>query len=128
MQAERLIDLRHQRGRNDSEPPTYPTHGHRTNLLRLRLRITLETRCHRWEEDLERIDMLIIDVTGTTVTTPRPRRVAVMFAPSLLTMIAGRRLFASEPIAGSKSTLWISPRSIRVRCRRWPCRPRPRRR
>ena len=43
----------------------------------------------------------MFDVTGTTVTTPRPRRWAAVFAPSLLTMIAGRCLLASAPRTGS---------------------------
>ena len=47
---------------------------------------------------------------GTTVTTPRPRRSATTFAPSLLTTTAGRSLFASEPLVGSRSTRRISPR------------------
>ena len=52
----------------------------------------------------------MLDVTGTTVTTPRPNRSAVLFAPSLLTMTAGRRLFDSDPTTGSRSTQRISPR------------------
>src|SRR4051812_25197680 len=44
--------------------------------------------------------------------TPRPRRVAVRFAASLLTTTAGRRLLAPEPRAGSRSTALMSPRLI----------------
>src|SRR5580658_5922010 len=51
-------------------------------------------------------------VTGTTVTTPRPKRAAVTLAPSLLTTTAGRRLLASAPRTGSRSTRRISPRRI----------------
>src|SRR4051794_38031609 len=51
-------------------------------------------------------------VIGTTVTTPRPRRAAVVLARSLLTTTAGRLLLASLPRDGSKSTCQISPRSI----------------
>src|SRR3954464_13554324 len=51
-------------------------------------------------------------VTGMTVTTPRCRRAAVALAWSLLTMIAGRRLAASFPSTGSRSTSRTSPRSI----------------
>src|SRR4051812_14053757 len=54
----------------------------------------------------------VLLVTGTTVTTPRPSRVAVELAWSLLTMIAGRRLFASLPRDGSRSMIRISPRRI----------------
>src|SRR5580692_11286929 len=46
------------------------------------------------------------------VMTPRPRRSAEVFAPSLLTITAGRRLFASLPRAGARSTRQISPRRI----------------
>src|SRR5579884_1753610 len=51
-------------------------------------------------------------VTGTTVITPRPSRAAVALARSLLTITAGRRLLASLPRTGSKSTCQISPRRI----------------
>src|SRR4051794_2758240 len=51
-------------------------------------------------------------VTGTIVTTPRPRRAATALARSLLTSTAGRRLFASLPRTGSRSTSRISPRRI----------------
>ena len=61
----------------------------------------------------------VFDVTSTTVTTPRPRRCAVLLAPSLLTMTAGRCLSASAPRTGSRSTSRISPRRIR------PARPQP---
>jgi hypothetical protein len=54
----------------------------------------------------------MFDVTGTMVITPRPKRAAVELAPSLLTMTAGRRLFASAPLTGSKSTRRISDRCI----------------
>ena len=50
-------------------------------------------------------------VTGITVTTPLPRRVAVALALSLLTTTAGRRLSASLPREGSKSATRISPLS-----------------
>src|SRR5580692_4404021 len=54
------------------------------------------------------------------VMTPRPRRSAEVFAPSLLTITAGRRLFASAPRAGSRSTRQISPRRIsQYRRRSW---------
>ena len=42
----------------------------------------------------------------------RTNRVAVVLAPSLLTITAGRRLLASAPRTGSKSTQRISPRRI----------------
>src|SRR2546428_4837124 len=63
----------------------------------------------------------MFDVIGSTVITPRPRRAATALAPSLLTMTAGRRLLASEPRPGSKSTTRISPRRIRKEGhqRRW---------
>src|ERR1700682_265170 len=51
-------------------------------------------------------------VTGTTVTTPRPSRVAVALARSLLTTTAGRALFASLPRPAPTTTCHISPRSI----------------
>ncbi len=51
-------------------------------------------------------------VMGTTVTTPRPKRAAVALARSLLTTIAGRRLSASLPRAGSRSISRTSPRRI----------------
>ena len=41
---------------------------------------------------------------GTTVTSPRPSRATMAFETSLLTMTAGRRLLASDPRLGSKST------------------------
>jgi hypothetical protein len=59
-----------------------------------------------WNGETRAID----EVTGTTVTTPRPRRTAVVFAPSSLTITAGRRLSASAPLSGSGSTSRISPR------------------
>src|ERR1017187_9417752 len=52
----------------------------------------------------------VLEVTGTTVTTPRPRRVAVALAASLLTTTAGRVLVASDPRAGSRLIVTISPR------------------
>src|ERR1700749_1299830 len=52
----------------------------------------------------------VLEVTGTTVTTPRPRRVALALAASLLTTTAGRVVLASELRAGSKLTVTISPR------------------
>jgi hypothetical protein len=45
-----------------------------------------------------------LEVTGTTVTTPRPRRVAVALAASLLTTTADRVLLASHPRVGSRLT------------------------
>src|ERR1700737_4905787 len=63
----------------------------------------------------------MFEVTGTTLITPPPRRGATVFAPSLLTMMAGRRLVVSEPRLGSKLTTRISPRRIRKEGhqRRW---------
>ncbi|AAK44696.1 Putative uncharacterized protein [Mycobacterium tuberculosis variant bovis] len=60
----------------------------------------------------------VLLVTGTTGTTPRSRRIAAALALSLLTITAGRRIFAALPRAGSRSTCQISPRSIyAVRCK-----------
>jgi len=53
-----------------------------------------------------------LDVTGTTVITPRPSRRAVPFAPSLLTMTAGRVFRISPPTAGSNLIHQTSPRFI----------------
>src|SRR5215471_1906994 len=67
----------------------------------------------------------VLEVTGTTVITPRPRRVAVALAASLLTTTAGRILFASDPRLGSRLTWTISPRrtsvSKTVACGGFPC-------
>jgi hypothetical protein len=54
----------------------------------------------------------MFEVTGTTVITPRPSRAAVALAASLLTTMAGRILLASDPIAGSRLTVTMSPRRI----------------
>src|SRR3954447_10753073 len=54
----------------------------------------------------------MLEVTGTTVTTPCPRSVALRLAASLLTTTTGRTLFASAPAAGSRSTSQTSPRRI----------------
>ncbi|CNL47644.1 Uncharacterised protein [Mycobacterium tuberculosis] len=60
----------------------------------------------------------VLLVTGTTGTTPRSRRIAAALALSLLTITAGRRIFAALPRAGSRSTCQISPHSIyAVRCK-----------
>src|SRR5215469_319300 len=56
----------------------------------------------------------VLEVTGTTVITPRPRRVAAALAASLLTTTAGRILFASDRRAGSRLTWTISPRRTSV--------------
>lgn len=56
----------------------------------------------------------VFEVTGTTVMTPRLSRVAVALAASLLTTTAGRLLLASEPRAGSRLTVTISPRRIQL--------------
>src|ERR1035441_9195409 len=56
----------------------------------------------------------VFEVTGTTVTTPRPSRVAVALAASLLTTTAGRVLLASDPRAGSRVTGAVSPRRIQL--------------
>lgn len=42
-------------------------------------------------------------VIGATVTIPPEWRAAAVFAPLLLTMTTGLRLFASDPIDGSNS-------------------------
>jgi hypothetical protein len=52
----------------------------------------------------------MLDVRGTTVTTPA-WRIAAALAPLLLTMTTGRTLFASLPTAGSRSAQYTSPRS-----------------
>src|ERR1035437_7346686 len=56
----------------------------------------------------------VFEVTGTTVTTPRPRRVAAVLAASLLTRAAGRGLLASDPRAVSRLAVTISPRRIQL--------------
>src|SRR5215469_8721526 len=56
----------------------------------------------------------VLEVTGTTVITPRPRRAAAALAASLLTTTAGRILLASDPRAGSRLTWTISPRRTSV--------------
>src|SRR5215471_14685545 len=56
----------------------------------------------------------VLEVTGTTVITPRPRRVAAALAASLLTTTAGRIFLASDPRAGSRLTWTISPRRTSV--------------
>ena len=55
---------------------------------------------------------IVLLVTGTTVTTPRPSLEAAALARSLLTTIAGRRLFASLPRVGSRSTSRTSPAAL----------------
>src|SRR5690242_14386770 len=54
----------------------------------------------------------MLEVKGTTVMTPYPTRTATELALSLLIITAGRRLLASAPSAGSRSTMRISPRLI----------------
>jgi hypothetical protein len=56
----------------------------------------------------------VLEVTGTTVITPRPSRAAVLLAASLLTTTGGRVLLAADPRAGSRSTVTISPRRTQV--------------
>jgi heptaprenyl diphosphate synthase len=52
-------------------------------------------------------------VSGTTVTTPRPRVRTAPLRPSLLTITTGRRSLASDPRCGSRSAYRISPRLTR---------------
>jgi hypothetical protein len=100
MQAQRLVELGHQARRDHAQSLTDAPQGDGSDLLGLGLGITDEPCRLRRQTDLERVDTML-EVTGTTVTTPRPRRVAVAFTASLLTMTAGRRLAASEPTARS---------------------------
>ena len=56
----------------------------------------------------------MLEVTGTTVTNPRPSCTAEAKAGSLLATTAGRRRLACAPMTGSRSTNRVSPRSIRL--------------
>ncbi len=48
---------------------------------------------------------MVFDVSGTTLTTPRPCRSTDALAPSLDTITAGLTLLASLPLTGSRSTM-----------------------
>lgn len=58
------------------------------------------------------------EVRGTTVAIPRPMRSTAAFDPSLLTITAGRSVFASLPRDGSKSTHRTSQRRIVIQAGR----------
>ena len=62
----------------------------------------------------------VFELTGTTVMTSRPRRSAEPFAPSLLTITSGRRVLASAPRTGSRSTRQISLGASASRYRSYP--------
>ena len=107
-----------------TRPPTRSTATERTcSACALESRGNPESEASRntWNGYIR----VTFDVTGTTVMTPRLRRDAVMFAPSLLTITAGRRLLASEPRTGSKSICRISPRSTSATARYRHPRPIP---
>lgn len=55
MQAQGLIDVEHDRVRDDSQPVTHPLHGDRSDLLSLRLGVAIEPRLRGWKQDLERV-------------------------------------------------------------------------
>lgn len=90
------------------------------------IRVTDRARiCSTWAADGTRSPVLRIGrttwtsrprsmrlVSGTTVTSPRPRRSTVLLASSPLTITAGRRLAASYSRAGSRSAQTMSPRHI----------------
>ncbi len=56
MQAQGLVDVEHDRVRDDSQPITQPLHGDRSDLLSLCLGVAIEPRLGGWKQDLERID------------------------------------------------------------------------
>ena len=112
MKAQRLVESdRKIAGKSPEERP-YALDRDGSDPLSLSLRVTLEAGARSVQQHLERMDAVNVEVTGTTVITPRPRRSAVVLAPSLLTMTAGRGVFASAPRDGSRSTSRISPRRI----------------
>ena len=104
MQAEGLVDVQQERVGDDAQPNIQLLDRDRPDLLSLRLGVATEARLGGWKQDLERIDALDVRCHGNDRDDPRPRRLAVALAASLLTMTAGRRLFASEPRAESRST------------------------
>ena len=86
--------------------------GHGPDLFGLCLGLDPKARVLSCQEHLEWEHLGDRAGDRTVVTTPRPSRAAVALARSLLTMTAGRRLFASPGRAGSRSVRRISPRSI----------------
>jgi hypothetical protein len=56
MQAQGLIDVEHDRVRDDAEPDTYPLHVDRSHLLSLRLGVAIEPSLRGSKQNLERVD------------------------------------------------------------------------
>jgi hypothetical protein len=111
MQPHCLVKLSHDVGRDPAQEQADAFNAHRADLLGLGLCVMAQPGALGGKKSLKREDAG--DVTGTIVTMPRPKRSAVAFARSLLTITAGRRLLASAPSTGSRSVRRISPRRIR---------------
>lgn len=58
MQAQRFIDVEHDRVWDDTQPVTHPLDGDRANLFSLRLGVAVEPRLGGSKQDLERVDAL----------------------------------------------------------------------
>lgn len=97
VEAKRLVEIGHERGRKNSDSVSEALYRDRPNLLCLRLRALVSSVSNDGSRTWKGYMRVVAVVTGTTVTTPRPSRVAAVFAPSFETITAGRSVSASEP-------------------------------
>ena len=115
MEAQGVVKLAKDVGREHAALLADTLDGDRPNLLRLGLRVTVEVRRGGAQQHLERVHALDVGGDRDDGDHARPSRVAVEFAATLLTMTEGRRLLASAPRAGSSSTSWMAHRRMRYR-------------
>ena len=64
MQSQGLVDVEHDRVRDDAQPVTHPLDGDRTDLFSLCLGVAVEARPSGWKQDLEQIDALDVRCHG----------------------------------------------------------------
>jgi hypothetical protein len=62
MKPQGLIDVEHDRVRDDAQPVTHPLDGDRANLFSLRLGVAIEPRGGGWKQDLERVVLLRLSI------------------------------------------------------------------
>ena len=64
MQAQGLVDVEHDRVRDDSQPVTDPLHGDRSDLLSLCLGVAIEPGRRAWKQNLERVNTIDVRCDG----------------------------------------------------------------
>ncbi len=109
MDAKRLVEFGDERRRQLTYTWSDPLDSYRADLLGLGFEVSRQSGLACRQQHLECVKAR--DVRGHRYDGdhPRPSRVAVALAASLLTTTAGRVLLASDPRAGSGLTVTISP-------------------